>query len=279
MDDNGFYVTLPCNASLSVYPENRISSYKTRLASPINLKGKWEVALVEIEYPRSWYSFSDNDGLFILHTAPTPSQAHANKPGEKLFKELSGFTVSRKIQIDGGYYNNLRELTRTINNVLTPSAVLTHDALKNKVYLLARPNIALSFFGKLATILGMKPDDPFGRSAYHQDADFTTSQITYAPHQTDIRAGFYTMYVYTDIIQYQSVGDSYVPLLRCVHITGENNEIVSVRYDKPHYASINKEFITDITIELKDDQNREIPFSYGKVVVKLHFKPVKQSIF
>lgn len=36
----------------------------------------------------------------------------------------------------------------------------------------------------------------------------------YAPHQCDINGGFYTMYVYTDIIQYQTVGDSYVPLLR-----------------------------------------------------------------
>ncbi len=93
-----FYVTLPCNASLSVYPENRISSYTTRLAKTINLKGEWQVGLAEIEYPRSWYSFNDNDGTFSLHIYPAPSQKHANKPGEVVFKKLPGMSVSRNLQ-------------------------------------------------------------------------------------------------------------------------------------------------------------------------------------
>jgi hypothetical protein len=46
MAEGGFYVTLPCNTSLSVYPDNKISNYRTRLATPINIKGEWEVGLV-----------------------------------------------------------------------------------------------------------------------------------------------------------------------------------------------------------------------------------------
>ncbi len=81
MEDHGFYVTLPCNASSSVYPENRISSYTTRLAKAINLKGQWEVGLAEIEYPRSWYNFNDEDGHFILHTAPEPPDSNPSNIG------------------------------------------------------------------------------------------------------------------------------------------------------------------------------------------------------
>lgn len=87
------------------------------------------------------------------------------------------------------------------------------------------------------------------------------------------------MYIYTDIIEYQSVGDHHVPLLRCVHIDGENNMNVSIRYDRPHYVSVNKSSITEICIQVKDDQNQDVPFSYGKLSTKLHFRPVKQSIF
>lgn len=279
MDDRGFYVTLPCNASLSVYPENRISSYTTRLAKTIDLKGEWQVGLVEIEYPRNWYTFQDDEGYFNLHTAPPPPQIHANKPGEAVFKEISGLYVSRKFHINGGYYENVRAVIRKINEIIAPTAVLAFDQLINKVQMVAKPNVWISFYKKLAAILGTKPEEALGRSAYHENADFTKSVITDAPHQADINGGFYTMYVYTDIIEYQSVGDSYVPLLRCVHITGEKNDIVNVRYDKPHYASVNKSHITDITVELKDDQNREIPFSYGKVIVKLHFRPAKQTGF
>ncbi len=83
------------------------------------------------------------------------------------------------------------------------------------------------------------------------------------------------MYIYTDIIEYQSVGDSYVPLLRTVHVEGASNDFVSVRFDKPHYAPVNKSNFTDICIEVKDDQNKHVRFTYGKVVAKLHFRPVK----
>ncbi len=95
-----------------------------------------------------------------------------------------------------------------INAMLGPTAVIGYDKLKNKTQLVAKPNISVSFYGKLAAILGMKPDEALGCSAYHEKADFTTSVITDVPHQPDINGGFYTMYVYTDIIEYQSVGDS-----------------------------------------------------------------------
>nr|DAC81400.1 TPA_asm: penton [Pimephales minnow adintovirus] len=273
MDEHGFYVTLPCNASSWVYPENTISSYITRLAKAINLKGHWQVGLAEIEYPRTWYSFSDEDGNFTLHTAPGPQNAGTLKDSELFKKDLSGFSVSRKLEISGGYYANIRAIIRAINKVLQPTGLLDYDEIKNKVYLLARPNVSVTFYGKLATILGVIPNEALGRTAYHKEADFNTSTITYAPHQADINGGFYTLYVYTDIVQYQVVGDSHVPLLRCVHISGKTNETVIARYDKPHYASIIKDHITDITIEVKDDQNKPVPFTYGKVIVKLHFKP------
>lgn len=266
MDDHGFYVTLPCNASLSVYPENRISSYTTRLAKAIDLKGQWEVGLAEIEYPRSWYNFDDEDGHFILHTAPEPPDSKTSKDS------YIGFSVITKLHISGGYYANIRTILRAINQLTAPAAVLSHDELKNKVILTAKPNISMSFRGRLATILGTTLK-PLGGLNYHKKTDFTVNAVMYAPHQCDINGGFYTMYVYTDIIQYQTVGDSYVPLLRCVHISGKSNDSVIARYDTPHYASISKDHITDITIELKDDQNRRVPFSYGKVIVKLHFKP------
>ncbi len=77
------------------------------------------------------------------------------------------------------------------------------------------------------------------------------------------------------MIEYQSVSDSYVPLLRTVHIEGASNDFVSVSFNKPHYAPVNKSNIMDICIEVKDDQNKHVRFTYGKVVAKLHFRPVK----
>ncbi len=71
MSEDGFYVTLPCNASMDVYPDNRISNYKTRLAKSMNLKGRWEVGLIEIYYPNSWFTFNAEDAAFVINTNPT----------------------------------------------------------------------------------------------------------------------------------------------------------------------------------------------------------------
>ncbi len=97
--------------------------------------------------------------------------------------------------------------------------------------------------------------------------------VTYAPHKADIRGAFYSMYIYMIDI---SIRRRFVcTVLRTVHIEGASNDFVNVRFDKPHYVPENKSNITDICIEVKDDQNKHIHFTYGKVVAKLHFRPVK----
>ncbi len=151
-----------------------------------------------------------------------------------------------------------------------------YDHVKNRTFLIAPLKTSLIFHGKFAIILGLKPGVPLGSvNKSRKDHSGDATVVTYAPHQADIRGAFYSMYIYIDIIEYQSVGDSHVPLLRTVHIEGASNDFVSVRFDKPHYAPVNKSNITDICIEVKDDQNKHVRFTYGKVVAKLHFRPVK----
>ncbi len=47
---NDFYLTLPSNASLL----NTTANFSVHLPQKLNLQGRWEVALVEIQYPFSW---------------------------------------------------------------------------------------------------------------------------------------------------------------------------------------------------------------------------------
>jgi hypothetical protein len=50
------------------------------------------------------------------------------------------------------------------------------------------------------------------------------------PFPADIHAGFYNIFVYTNIISYQRVGDNCVPLLRTVHIDGKDGDIVTTSH-------------------------------------------------
>lgn len=36
--------------------------------------------------------------------------------------------------------------------------------------------------------------------------------------------------------------------------------------------------ITEITTQVKDNENQDVRFSYGKVCAKLHFRPVKRFV-
>ena len=85
--------------------------------------------------------------------------------------------------------------------------------------------------------------------------------------------------MYTDIIEHQVVGDHFVPLIfeMCTYI-GDDKDVVTTSYDKVHYVRVSKSYISDIDIEVKTDQNLRVAFKYGKVVAKLHFRPVKQGL-
>ena len=115
MDDDGFYVTLPCNSSRSVYSDNEISNYRTKLARPLLLRGPWEVGLCEIQYPRTWETFSDEHATFILTN--------------KITNESTGF----KLRV--GYYTKVTDILEEINkHTLTHGIKLGYDDVINKVY-------------------------------------------------------------------------------------------------------------------------------------------------
>ena len=47
MESNGFYVTLPSNSSIDIYPNNTLTKYIVRLPRTLYLKEGFEVALAE----------------------------------------------------------------------------------------------------------------------------------------------------------------------------------------------------------------------------------------
>ena len=70
MNDKHFYLTLPSNSSKAFYCRQDPSDYKTKLASQLSLDPElWEVDVVELAYPKSWYNIPEC--LFTI-TYPSP---------------------------------------------------------------------------------------------------------------------------------------------------------------------------------------------------------------
>ena len=47
-DEEHFYITLPSNASLNIFPKNKTTGYRVKLPETIDLEDCWEVGLYVI---------------------------------------------------------------------------------------------------------------------------------------------------------------------------------------------------------------------------------------
>ena len=278
----GFYVTLPSNASKDVFPNNTISSFTVDLAKPIELDGQWMVGLCEIIYPRTWYIVPQEDAFIQiddqLHTSAsytsigsysnnnstlyTVPQDDPHTHMNKLKDDPYTFQVIGK----GGYfYDRPRDLADQLGPVLrkydsTASVsfnnVTKHFEFKGSGQYKIRTHAPLSY------VMGMKNEE------------WWTLSNRMAPYPVDLNAGIYNLFVYSDLIHFQQVGDSYAPLLRVVDVKGSFGDVVNIRYHTVHYLPVSKGYIKSIQVEIKSDRNRCIDFVYGKTMLKLHFKPV-----
>ncbi len=90
-------------------------------------------------------------------------------------------------------------------------------------------------------------------------------------HAVDLRGGFYSLYVYCDLVESQILGQQRVQLLQIVPTEGTHGDIISKTFYAPHYIPILKKEFQSVQISIKDDTNRLVPFEFGKCILKLHF--------
>lgn len=107
-------------------------------------------------------------------------------------------------------------------------------------------------FPPLAYMLGLKVNE------------WWTLSKRSTPYPCNISTGVYNLFLYTDIVQYQPVGDSYSPLLSVVNMKGDYGDVVSIRYHTVHYLRVSKKYIKIIHVEIKTDPDRFVDFVYGK---------------
>ncbi len=84
-----------------------------------------------------------------------------------------------------------------------------------------------------------------------------------------------SLFLYTDIIKFQYVGDTLAPLLRNVHVPSDFCKNCTFIYETPHYVPINSSTINTINIRITDELGNQIRFQKGKSFVKLHFRPIR----
>ena len=104
MEDSGFYLALPSNASAHIYRNNQSSDYTTNFPKPIELSEAWEVGLSEITYPHSWYNIKDKNRDFYCKRISEPAKCIKLKKGfyrtvDKIVSELNELLTLNNMEI------------------------------------------------------------------------------------------------------------------------------------------------------------------------------------
>jgi hypothetical protein len=121
--DNQFYVYLPSDSSITHFPENTVSSFRTYLPQTLNLSGKnWYVALHSIVYSTD-INFDSNsnikDEIFVYTNFVKPSIV-----GDSFQSILSVFKYNKKGIFEPALvyhpviYDYLQTINITIRNQL-----------------------------------------------------------------------------------------------------------------------------------------------------------------
>ena len=248
MSGTHFYLTLPSNASLNEFPNNKTTSYRLKLPQSIDLEGVWEVGLYSISYPNTWYTLQKGVDTHLFY---------ADRTG--LFQQAI---------MDYGYYQSMQEVIKAANKALfrnvSDNIKLTYNAFTGKVTVQIKNGFQFAVMKQLSIILG------FGGK------DVILKKTTESPYVADLTT-ISTIYVYCDIVEPQIVGDTSAQLLKSIPAEGRFGDIIAKTFTNIQYLPIRTKSFEAVEVLLRNDTGDPVPFERGKVVITLHFR--KHSYF
>ena len=290
-----FYITLPSSTFGSSYLDNALSHYSTPINPSLNLgERSYEVALVEISgTTRMIKNITSEDNASLVFRF-------------KLDKQI----IIKNYTLPSGHYSSTLSVFKALNVLLLNDTTLKHlefvvvdrsngdlvDLNDNcpttihdkKLYLHLNPRRGL-LKPEDSTILdssvGVRftgiPNKLFNK----QFNDYSLGMFNPGVLLLDInrisniRAN--TLYVYTNIIEHQYVGNSMSKLLRNVIIRDINKMQTTGLFQKefvnPHYVRVEGSLLRVIDIDIRLVTGDYAPFADGELLVKLHFRSVKND--
>jgi hypothetical protein len=137
---------------------------------------------------------------------------------------------------------------------------------REELFLETGIDVHVSFAGKIVSLLGLDEEWlPFGKKiSINLDKSLLDSK-------DDI-------FVYSDIVQDQYVGDTLAPLIRTIHITQIQNNKIFVLFENPHYLPLKTRRLATINISILNHLGNHLRIlnNFSTTVVKLHFRELRR---
>jgi len=295
MGDSSFYLTLPSNVGGQ---DNTTAHFRTELPETISLPGEWMVALTEIQYPFSWNNVGFNspkDGTLVIQRFKGSKVSVKIPLMDYPDPEALVSTINQEIQSRGKLMRQMLEVDGT--EIIDSSThqgvdILDLPSWRHRVKKINPLKFVKFTYNNRRVVVVV--DNPmnynytvFLSPLLQYMLGFTTdralkgleSGTNTARYPPDMTGGASSLYVYTNCVAPQIVGNTLAPLLRVVpiRISGVTfGQPVTEIFTLPHYIPVVSKTLNSIDIAIKTDQFKNMQFNYGKSVVKLHF--VKKSV-
>src|ERR1043165_7717531 len=194
-----FYLTLPSNSSMHYYPNNTVTHYTTRLENAIALTGDWEVGLVEIQYPHTWFNLERDEGTFTYTQVVYPGD-----DPEAFFQ--------KRLILTPGYYESISDFVQAINERIKYTAdefklevfpTFTYNTITKRVHAIVNWGAHMLLSPTLHDMLGLTELQNHIQFTDYESELPLEWMSTYA---CDVNRGFCSMYVYCNALEHIHVG-------------------------------------------------------------------------
>lgn len=228
-----FSISLPSDSEADNSPQ----SFRTRLPNHIKLDERWEVALHSIVYTFNWHNVLNNSLAY-------------KKAGDVDWTYTS---------LPHGHYNTPRLLARSMTALLREAKINVTASDTHIMHFLVPNGAALRIDDNLSYVLGFTTR---GRTLTGYVKADRAVALNWAP----------VIYVYTDIIESQIIGNTHAPLLEVIPVQGNFGDIVQYSPRHLRFIPLRTNNLSTINIELKDSFGDPVAFNGGLVVLQLQFR-------
>lgn len=275
-----FYVTVPSNL-----PGNKSNDFTTQLSKSVHLENQWEVALVEISYPLTWPNIKSR------------LEKETDQLTTAIYVEFTTPRDKLKINIPEGQYDTIQDLIAGIGFATEEAAqayaqvpeeneanAQVRQAIGAKIGRRFKfhfdpllKKVSVNFDSRLISCITISEHLKYMMGFASRQLSVHKERALYSP---DMRAGVDSLYIYSDLVEPQLIGNTMANLLRIVHVDNNpHGSSVEKCFFSEHYVPVLTSNLSSIHIQIRDDRGLLIPFENGKVVCKLKFRKRRQLLF
>ena len=304
-----FQITLPSNSSLKFFGDNKPNNFTTKLPVRLSMEGQWEVALMDIQYPISGQNVQKDLTIGVVPSIEGKKRKATDAfdryvywhmtgdreryPQEPLLQDEPSKTIVNwdvrtglepfayaRFTVPHGYYRSIKDVITVLNKGFEAAYNQMGPSVGRPLRLRYDPDADLVETENVEHAVSLYTDNPIlnsimGFRNVYKDVKFYEIGIE-KKFQSDISPQLevlQSMYIYTDIIKYQLVGDLESPLLGVLPVKGEYKEQAFWYFSPPYYVPLNQSELDTINIQLRTDTGDPFPLHpNGKVIVRLHFR-------